>query len=428
SKEVRDLIKAPKKRMDKLQPAKYYRKEYQKCHRYFKRVQTQQLAVDRMQAVRQNEPNNGWEFKTIGPFARQGTPEREIFDRLPQSLQDSLQRGNGVFRDQDTGNNVRLLYDRANNEVVMSFNGTSGGLHNAVAGNKGIVRAQNRTNVSNYMGGTPPSVKQAVAIGKAVRGAVDDYNQTQPPTQKLDVVSTGHSRGGLLATVEAVKNHGKAVTFNPEPMGAGVRDYCDLYSSNVVHEDVDVTNYSVKNEYVSGSGIMSGVGNTLETVGGFLPLGPLTNPPIIFGKRRILPQAPSSVAAHPDPVMHMSYLAAGGQPPDKASWRSGSEVNDPTLYQAEVGPDIAAGAIDRYRDAYKAELDDYINDRSKVDDYLNTMSDYYAQNLDRNTMLSKLRNSKTKADNIDMTDYMKQRTAKELAQFTLHSAIQQSQT
>lgn len=333
----------PKKRKELTKELKAYNKDqraydrerYAELHK--SAIRNQATAAVTNAAFEKNEGVKPWEFKTIGPNAKPGSEEHEIFKRLPESLQQSLTDGQGVFRDPDTGNNVRIMYDKANDEVVIAYNGTGGG-DPAFWGHGGTPseRAQNRTNLSNLAGGTPPSVKQAVAIGKAVREAVQKHNDHNQAN--INVVSTGHSRGGLLATVDAIKNRGKAVTFNPEALGAGVRDYCGIYTNNRVPEDVDITVYSTRNEHVSGSGLASGIGTAAELTLGNLPLPILKVPPVIIGERRILPQA-AGFRAHPDQVIHMANLAGGAQPPPKARMRWGSDARRDSLYVRE--PDRA---------------------------------------------------------------------------------------
>lgn len=317
----------------------YDRKLYTGIHKTA--VRRQGAATMTKAAFEKNEGATPWDFKTVGPNAMPGTREHDIFKRLPASLQQSLTDGQGVFRDPDTGNNVRIIYDNENDEVLIAYNGTGGGgaaFGGAFVGTGGDAteRAQNRTNISNYAGGTPPSVKQAVAIGKAVREAVQKYNDDN--RTNIGVVSTGHSRGGLLATAEAVKNRGKAVTFNPEAMGSGIRDYCGIYSNNRVPDEVDITVYSTRNELASGKGWASGLGTAAEFTLGWLPVPVIGVPPVIIGDRRILPQAPG-FAAHPDQVMHMSNLAGGAQPPPKAWMNWSAKARRDSLYVPE--PDRA---------------------------------------------------------------------------------------
>lgn len=245
-------------------------------------------------------PGQGWHFQPISPqSSRLG---RDIFNKLPASLRDSLDV-DGSFHDKDTGNRIMLHYDSVNNEVVMAFSGTG-------SDQKWTALNQDLGNAANFLGGVPPSLEQAVAVGKAVRGAVAQYNSEHSGQPPINVVSTGHSRGGLQASVEAIKNGGKAITFNPEAMGGGVRAYCNLLTSDRVPPGTEITNFSTKNDFVSGSGFWSGVGNAWETVTG-LPA------PYIPGERKVLKRAPGAMGRHPDPIFHVAYRAGGGDPPTR---------------------------------------------------------------------------------------------------------------
>jgi len=149
------------------------------------------------------------------------SPRRsEIYAGLPPTLRNSL-AGNkkttgapeGEFKDELTGNHITVNYDRVNREVVIAFNGTEDDTTTLGA-------------VGNYLGQVPPSVKQACKLGAAVRESVRRYNEQHESDanfKPIEVVSVGHSRGGMMARAEALKNGGRAVTMNPEPLGFAVR-------------------------------------------------------------------------------------------------------------------------------------------------------------------------------------------------------------
>ena len=327
--QIKNIVLPPRSGGNELyreNPDKWYRKEYKECYEEMK--SRYQYVKNAVKAVRDHPKLAKWDFKTIGPDADARSPEYAIFKMLPEGLQESLTKGGGVFRDSMSGTNARFLYDQENNEVIIAFNGTAGSLHEPSSLLPETAREQNYGNATNYLGGEASSVRQAELLGAAVRDAVAEYNDMLPPSvAPVSVVSTGHSRGGLLASREAVTNRGKAITFNPMPWSAGVRDGAGLYSSEVVPNEVEIINYSVRNDWVSGSGLGSGVGNMIETATGI-------GMPAIYGERRILPKAPGW-GAHPDPVAHMCHLIAGGKPPRKAFWRWGPEVDDPRLYMAQ---------------------------------------------------------------------------------------------
>ena len=260
-----------------------------------------------------------WDFKMIAPGAQKHSVERAIYKALPSEVKDTLRRYSGLFRDFTTGTNARLLYDRVNNEVIISYN-AGGGLDDFAA-------EQNGGAVGNYVGNEVQCIPQARVLGRAVRDAVDSVNAGRPENQRIKLVCTGHCRGGLLAAKDVQHNHGTAITFNPLPEGASTRDESGLLCNEVVSKDVNIMNYSVRNDPISGSGIASGSGNFMET---FFNVGM----PVIYGDRRILAQWPGT-DKHRDPVMHMCHLIAGGTPPRKARFRSGSDVDHPYLYLPE---------------------------------------------------------------------------------------------
>jgi hypothetical protein len=264
------------------------------------RFQSMQSAYADNMTHRQGQ---GWNFQPIGRYATaDGGIGRAIFNKLPDSLRRSVD-ADGSFHDPHTGNRIMLHYDVTNNEVVMAFSGT-GSSHKYTSLN------QDLGNIANYLGGVPPSLEQAVAVGKAVRDAVAEYNGANPHQQPIGVVSTGHSRGGLQATVEAIKNGGKAETFNPEAMGGGVREYCGILRSDRLPPGVEITNHSVVDDFASGSAVGSGIGNAWETVTG-LPA------PFIPGRRLVYAKGKGAPGSHPDPITHVACRAGGGSPPSR---------------------------------------------------------------------------------------------------------------
>ena len=268
-----------------------------------------------------NESVTKWDFRTIGPDAEEGSVEHQIYKALPKDLRRSLRKDRDVFRDPFTGTSARLVYDRANNDVVICYN--------ASGGNNDLEAEQDMGSAANYLNEPLPSASQAKSLGKAVRDAVSEVDFNQPANQKIKVVSTGHCRGGLLANKDAEANVGTSITFNPAPEGGALRDEDGLYSSEVVPKGVNIKNYSVRNDLISGSGIGSFVGNCIETCTGIAM-------PVIYGPRLILPRHPG-YSKHRDPVTHMCHLIAGGEPPRKARWRWGSDVDIPRLYMPGNG-------------------------------------------------------------------------------------------
>ncbi len=318
---------------------------------------------------RQNGINNvpqgtgyDWQYRTLASrYNAENSAPKQIFNKLPASLQNSLSSGPqyggmaGTFHDPYTGNNIRIDFDEVNNEVVIGFNGSArlqewgGNLGNMV------------------LGSTPPSVRQACEVGKAVRQAVAEYNRNKSDSEKVKVVSTGHSRGGMLAQAEAIKNGGEAVVFNPEALGAGIRQYCGVLRTNVAPPGTKITNFSVRNEYVSGSTPFYAAGNLWETTTGLAA-------PVNFGDRKILKGDGSTFFNHPGAFRHMKHLARTGDVADPSSrgrvgrlwWNTISASRNFSRYvtgksrQEKMTPDKL---LDQTLSAYGAQgsqLDDFL--------------------------------------------------------------------
>lgn len=275
-----------------------------------KSVDEQRQFTDRYQSMYSpfadnmtHRPGQGWDFQPVGPSSTgDGGIGRAIFNKLPESLKKSLD-ADGSFHDPSTGNRIMLHYDVTNNEVVMAFSGS---------GSSSMITSLNQElgNAANYLGGVPPSLEQAVVVGKAVRDAVAEYNDANPHRQPIQVVSTGHSRGGLQAQVEAIKNGGRAETFNPEAMGGGVREYCGILRSDRLPPGVEITNHSTVDDFVSGNATASGIGNAWETVTG-LPA------PFIPGRRLVYAKGRGAQGTHADSLTDVACRAGGGRPPSR---------------------------------------------------------------------------------------------------------------
>ena len=320
-KELEDMIPLPRPKdpefLDFLRfsdkPNKWRRQKY--AHLYKESLIHHPRNVVRIKALSDNRVRK-WDFQMIGPDAKDGSVAKQVYEALPGNVQKSLSDNGGLFRDHLTGTNARLIYDRANNEVIISYN--------AAGGNKDFDAAQAAGTAGNYANEQLPSIRQAELLGRVVREAVASVNNRQHLNRQITVVCTGHCRGGLMAAKDVQANGGIAITFNPEPEGGGLRDASGLYSSEVVSKEVNILNYSVRNDPMSGSGIWSFVGNCIETGTGIAM-------PVIYGPRLILPRWPGTTK-HKDPVLHMCHLITGGTPPRKARWRRGPEVSHPFYY------------------------------------------------------------------------------------------------
>ena len=239
-----------------------------------------------------------WNYNTLGTGARNSV-ERQIFQRLPDSLQQSLQKGRGVFRDTRTGNNIMMMFDTVNNEVVIAHSGS--GQYSLSLSKGEIGRSQWHGNIANYAGRVPPSVEQSIAVGKAVRDAVSQYcldNNIDPP---ITVTSVGHSRGGLMAQAEALANGGKAVVANAEPMGMGVRQRVGMLYSQDKPVDTEIVQISNKNDFLTDQHLVNRGARLLETVTG---IGMPAN-----AGHFIRFDGDSEIAGHPGFLAHLAHDA-----------------------------------------------------------------------------------------------------------------------
>ena len=200
----------------------------------------------------------------------------------------------GEFKDKWTGNHITLNYDSLNREVIVAFNGTEDD-------------TTFNSNIGNYLGQVPPSVKQACKVGAAVRDSVRRYNermQGELGFKSIKVVSVGHSRGGMMAQAEAIRNGGRAVTMNPEPLGFAVRAYVGVHDSSKVKPKTEITNLSVNDEWLSGKSGMRKVGRGLEYAWGGTPM--------VYGDRLAMDPAPGLTGTkdkHAAFLAHVGYLA-----------------------------------------------------------------------------------------------------------------------
>jgi len=173
-----------------------------------------------------------------------------IFEGLPENLKASLQENFGRFKDPHTGNHMRLLYDAANNEVVIAHSGSA----DPFGRRDEMGATQWRGNLANYSGGVPPSVKQSIAVGKAVRDAVAQHNEDSkhhPDFKPIGVTSVGHSRGGLMAQAEALANGGRAVCANSEPLGVGVRQHVGMLYSQDKPVGTEIVQLSTRGDFIT---------------------------------------------------------------------------------------------------------------------------------------------------------------------------------
>lgn len=158
----------------------------------------------------------------------------------------------GHFYDVKTGTIFNLVFDKDNNELNVCFLGS---------GNEHVIKDVSESDRHavlwngikaigyNVVGGCPDAMTQAMKIGELLKAQ----------TEKSDIkpILVGHSHGGALAQAAAIKNGLKAVVFNAEPLGVGVKRAIDASIGKEVRKanTNQVTAFSSKGDWLSDGAI-----------------------------------------------------------------------------------------------------------------------------------------------------------------------------
>lgn len=221
------------------------------------------------------DPRVKWRFQRMDPRLAESRNDPDVQglvgrDDAPLSaaLAAHAQQHGGVwdpatstFTNPETGNRIAVVLDRSDPDrpnLVLSFVGT-GGTQGA------MLDRQVKDNKENYLGKVPPSVEEAIAFGRRIRGAVAGYNQARGT--KIDVVSIGHSRGGYLAQAEAAANHGRALCGNSAAMGPAVRRRTGMdRMRNEKPSSTQISHIFVRGDMATNSKVGAMLGSLYENV------------------------------------------------------------------------------------------------------------------------------------------------------------------
>ncbi|MCP5074580.1 MAG: hypothetical protein GY947_14990 [Rhodobacteraceae bacterium] len=169
-----------------------------------------------------------------------------------------------TYTNPKTGNKISILVDHGDlgkPQIIIAHAGTESGTKYATA--------QNADNVMNYgsvFGATqvPPSIEETIDVCALIRHEVAEYNKNNGAD--VDVVSVGHSLGGLKAQAEALANGGRAICGNSEAMGSAIARRVGILYSNKKPEGTQIDHVSIKRDWASNSKIANVLGAVWEFI------------------------------------------------------------------------------------------------------------------------------------------------------------------
>ena len=198
--------------------------------------------------------------------------------------------------DHSTGSRIALLMDESdpqNPELIMAHQGSTGDPsasvlfggkflkeHGEMTDEERTRRQQENSNMRtwldnrpNYAGNIPASAYQAVATCKKIREYVAEENakalSTNPNAPQIKIKSVGHSRGGMLAQVEAGANGGHAICGNSEGIGRKMRRLAGLFKlGKKMNADTQIEHLMVKGDGFSNSKHWNRFARFLESIWG----------------------------------------------------------------------------------------------------------------------------------------------------------------
>lgn len=156
----------------------------------------------------------------------------------------------GNYYNLTTGTMFNFVYNEEKKEVAVCFMGLGGESkldNNQGKAKKMIGKESAKGAAVDWLGGIPPSSRQAIEIGKLLKESTKGSGITP--------VMVGHSHGGGLAQTGAVANGIKGVVFNSRPMGAGTRRY--IGQSTIAENAKHITAFSGKGDWLSGSVVVN---------------------------------------------------------------------------------------------------------------------------------------------------------------------------
>lgn len=177
----------------------------------------------------------------------------------------------GIYYHLNTGTMLNLSFDQDKNEILVCFWGignqnrlraASDEQFDEIGNNQTNILLQNISEaVGDVVGLIQPSAIQAIKIGEILKNAANK--------EGLNPVATGHSHGGGLAQCAVLANGIKGVVFNSRALGPGIRRF--IGQDKVFQNAKDLTNFSIKGDWVSGNKLLNFLAAAFERITG-IPL------------------------------------------------------------------------------------------------------------------------------------------------------------